>query len=56
MTCSSTLAMQQYSIEPTTGQYVKGFLWLARKHQKHLLNTGLDDVKTPSEKVVHKAG
>ena len=55
MKCSSTLAMQQYSIEPATGQYVKEVLWLARKHQKHLLNTGLDDVKT-SKKVVHKAG
>ena len=46
--------MIQYSIEPRTIKYVKGygFLSSARKYKKQLLNTGLD----ASKKVVHKAG
>ena len=50
--------MQQYSIEPRTRKYVKGyeFLSFARKYKKQLLNTGLDAVKTASKKAVHKAG
>ena len=54
MTRSSSLAMRQYSIEPRTRKYVKGygFLSFARKYKKQLLHTGLD----PSKKAVHKAG
>ena len=50
--------MTQYSIEPRTRKYVKGygFLSFARKYKKQLLDTGLDSVKTASKKVVHKAG
>ena len=50
--------MTQYSIEPRTRKYVKGygFLSVARKYKKQLLDTGLDAVKTASKKVVHKAG
>ena len=50
--------MWQYSIEPKTRKNVKvyGCLSLARKYEKQLLDTGLDAVKTVSEKAVHKAG
>ena len=46
--------MMQYSIEPRTRKYVKGygFLLFARKYQKQLLDKGLD----ASKKVVHEAG
>ena len=46
--------MRGYSTEPRTRKYVKGygFLSLARKYRKQLLDTGLD----ASKKVVHKAG
>ena len=49
--------MRQYSIEPRTRKYVKGygFLSFARKYKKQLLDTWLDSLKTPSKKVVHKA-
>ena len=53
--------MTQYSIEPRTKKYVKGygFLSIARnfstKYRKKILDTGLDDLKTVSKKVVHKA-
>ena len=58
MTCSLSLAMRQYSIEPRTRKYVRGygFLSFTRKYKKQLLDTGLDAVKTASTKVVHKAG
>ena len=38
--------MQQYSIEPWTRKYIKGyrFLSFARKYKKQLLNTELDVV------------
>ena len=47
-----------YIIEPRTKKYVKGygFLSLARKYKKQILDTGLDSLKTASKKVVHKAG
>ena len=50
--------MRQYSIEPRTRKYVKGygFLSFARKYEKQLLDTGLDAVKTTFKKVVHRAG
>ena len=46
--------MTQYSTEPRTRKYVKGygFLSSARKYKKQLLDIGLD----ASKKVVHKAG
>ena len=39
MTRSSSLAMQQYSIEPRTIKYVKehGYLLFTRKYKKQLL-------------------
>ena len=45
--------MTQYSIEPKTRKYVKGFGFLpfARKHKKQILDKRLD----ASKKVVHKA-
>ena len=50
--------MQRYSIEPRTRKCVKGygFLSLARKCKKQLLDAELDSLKTASKKVVHKAG
>ena len=48
MTRSSSLAMQQYSIEPRTIKYVKEYGYLLYK--KQLLDTGLDAVKTASKK------
>ena len=47
-----------YSTEPRTRKYVKGYglLSFERKYKKQLLDTGLDSLKTASEKVVHKAG
>ena len=49
--------MTQYSIESRTRKCVKGygFLSFARKYEKQLLDTGLDSLKTASEKVVYKA-
>ena len=46
--------MTQYSIEPRTRKYVKGygFLSFARKYEKLLLDAGLDAPK----KVAYKAG
>ena len=57
MTRSSSLTLRQCSIESRIRKYVKGygFLSSARKYKKQLLDTGLDAVKTASEKVVHKA-
>ena len=53
MTHSSSLAMQRYSIEPTTRKFVKeyGFLSFARKHKNQLLDPGLDSLKTASKNV-----
>ena len=44
--------MRRYSIEPRTRKYVKRceFLSFARKYKKQLLDTGLDAVKSASEK------
>ena len=52
------MEMIRYSIEPRTRKYVKGyeFLSFTKKYKKQLLDTGLDAVKTASEKAVHKAG
>ena len=49
--------MQQYSIEPITRKYVKGYgiLSFARKYKKQLLDTGLDSLKTTFKKGFHKA-
>ena len=49
--------MRQYSVEPRTRKYVKGygFLSFARKYKKQLLDTGLDSLKTGSKNVVHEA-
>ena len=49
--------MRCCSIEPRARQYVKGYglLSFARKYKK-LLDTGLDSLKTASEKVVYKTG
>ena len=46
----------QYSIEPRTRKYFKGyeFLTFARKYKKQLLDTRLDSLKTAFKKVVHK--
>ena len=51
------LEMTQYSIEPITRKYVKGyeFLLFARKYKKQLLDTGLDSLKTACKKVIHQA-
>ena len=48
--------MPQYSIESRTRKFGKWyrFLSFARKYKKHLLDTGLDSIKTASKKVVHK--
>ena len=48
--------MTQYSIEPKTRKYIKGygFLLFPRKYRKQLLHTRLDALKTASKKVVHK--
>ena len=58
MTRSSRSAMWQYSIGPRTRKYVKGhgFLSVARKYKKLLLDRRLDAVKTASIKAVYKAG
>ena len=52
MTLSSSLAMHQYSKEPRTRKYVKGYgyLWFAWKYKKQWLDKGQD----ASKKVVHK--
>ena len=46
--------MAQYSIEPKTRKYVKGyeFLSFARKYKKQILDKGLD----ASKNVVYKPG
>ena len=46
--------MRRYSVESTTGKYVKGygFLSFARKYETQVLDTGPD----ASKKVVHKTG
>ena len=56
--------MTRYSAEPRTRKYVKGYGFLSftrnlsNKYAKQLLDTatktGLDALKTASEKVVHK--
>ena len=48
--------MRRCSIEPRIRKYVKGygFLSLARKCTKQLLDTGLNSLKTASTKVFHK--
>ena len=45
-------------MEPRARKYIKGygFLSLASKYKKQLLDTWLDSFKTASEKVVPKAG
>ena len=50
--------MRRCSIEPRTRKYVKGygFLSLARKYKRQLLDTGLNSLKTASTKVFHKTG
>ena len=50
MTRFSSLVMRRYSTERRTRKYVKGygFLSFTRKDKKHLLDTGLDAVKTGS--------
>ena len=53
MTCSLSLAMRRYSIEPRTRKYVKGyeFLSFARKYKKNqLLDRALDAVKNYFQK------
>ena len=47
--------MTQYSIQPRTRKYVKGY-GFSKNSKKQLLDTGLDSLKTPSRKVVHKTG
>ena len=53
--------MTQYSIEPRTRKYVKGygFLWFAKifcnKFKKQLFDIGLGALKTASKNIVHKA-
>ena len=49
--------MRQYSIEPRTRKYVKGygFLSFAIKYKKQFLDTGINFLKTASKKVVHQA-
>ena len=44
--------MTQYSIEPRTRKYVKGYglLSFGRKYRKQLLDTELDSLKTASKK------
>ena len=42
--------MTQYSVEPRTRKYVKGFLSFVRKYGKQLLNTGLDFFKKADHK------
>ena len=59
------LRAQQYSIEPRTRKYIKGYGFLSftknisNKYGKQLLDTatktGLDALKSASKKVVHKA-
>ena len=48
--------MRRYSTEPRTRKYGKGyrFLSFARNYKKQWLDTGLDAVKTASEKAVHR--
>ena len=50
--------MRQYSIELRPRKKLKdiGFYHLREHIKKQLLDTGLDSLKTASEKVVHKAG
>ena len=57
MTRCSSLAMRQYSIEPRTRKYVKGYgsLSFTRKYKKQLLDAGLDSLNCFS-KVVRKTG
>ena len=44
--------MIRYSIKPRTRKYVKGYGYLSvpRKYKKQLLDTGLDAVKTASNR------
>ena len=58
MTRSLSLVMRQYSIEPRTRKYVKGygFLSFVRKYKKQLLDKGLDPLKTACKTAAHKTG
>ena len=58
MTCSSSLAMQHYSIEPRTTNSVEGYglLSFLRTHKNQLLDTWFYSLKIASKKVVHKTG
>ena len=62
MTRSSSLAMRQYSIEPRTRKYIKGYGFvsfarnLSNTYKKQLLNRGLDSLNTASKKAVQKTG
>ena len=53
--------MTRYSIEPRRRKYVRGYGFLSfarnlsKKYKNHLLDTGLNALKTASRKVVHKA-
>ena len=53
--------MKQYSIEPRTRNYIKGYGFLSslrnlsNKYRKTLLDTGLVTIKTASKNVVQKA-
>ena len=53
--------MTQYSIEPRTKKYVKGYrFWsfarnVSNKYKKHLLDTVLDSLKIASKNVIPKA-
>ena len=52
MTPSLSLEIQRCCIEPRRRKDVKGnlFFWIARKHEKQSLKTGLDSFKTTSNK------
>ena len=57
MTRSPSLAMQQYSIEPITAKYEKGYGFLSFYHLLEKIkkkNCWPYSLKTASEKVVHK--
>ena len=54
--------MSQYSVEPRTRKYVRGYGFLSfarnvsKKYKKQLLDTGLDALKTVSQKLVEETG
>ena len=55
---SSSLAIWQYSKEPKARKNLKGYgnLSFSRKYKNQLLDTGRDDVKDASKKLVCKVG